>query len=95
MLFSLKININCIIDINIEGQELESEANDRANMALPGHQLQLLQDAVAFAGWYIFCRHDNYLIGNLTKRFLKIAFIKWCNGKPIVLAPGVGWQRRP
>ncbi|XP_067675245.1 uncharacterized protein [Haliotis asinina] len=28
------------------GQELESEANDKANLDLPGQQLQLLQDAV-------------------------------------------------
>ncbi|KAK3097560.1 hypothetical protein FSP39_010802 [Pinctada imbricata] len=32
------------------GQELESEDNDRSNMELPGQQLQLLQDAVKFAG---------------------------------------------
>ncbi|XP_069126379.1 uncharacterized protein [Argopecten irradians] len=32
------------------GQELEGEDNDRSNMDLPGQQLKLLQDAVAFSG---------------------------------------------
>ncbi|XP_060114154.1 uncharacterized protein LOC132586188 [Heteronotia binoei] len=31
------------------GIDLEMEANDRTDLALPGHQLQLLQDAVALA----------------------------------------------
>ncbi|OWF39181.1 probable beta-D-xylosidase 5 [Mizuhopecten yessoensis] len=32
------------------GQELEKEGNDRISMDLPGHQLQLMKDAVRFAG---------------------------------------------
>ena len=29
------------------GQAVECEANDRSDITLPGHQLQLLQDAVS------------------------------------------------
>ena len=35
------------------GMELETEGKDRADLSLPGYQLQLLQDAVQ-AGWFRF-----------------------------------------
>ena len=45
----------------ITGQEIESEDNDRSSMELPGNQLQLLKDTVAFAsGLFYNTNRDFY-----------------------------------
>ena len=51
--FIVNVSINCLLSkcLLFTGTELETEGKDRADLSLPGFQLQLLQDAVQY-GWF-------------------------------------------